>query len=96
MPSTPAAGNAVADPQVGAWAPGTRAAAAMNSSRSPRQAKALFLRHAAAVRGGAYHLRRVVEAVFGVLRASYYDPLFERPDLAEDDYYRFRNLPRSY
>lgn len=27
-------------------------------------------------------------------RASYYDPLFERPDLIEDDYYRLRNQPR--
>ena len=28
-------------------------------------------------------------------RARYYDPLFERPDLIEDDYYRFRNQPRD-
>ena len=28
-------------------------------------------------------------------RASYYDPLFERPDLIEDDYYRLRNQPRG-
>ena len=40
-------------------------------------------------------LRRVV----GLLRrvpktgASYYDQLFERPDLIEDDYYRLRNQP---
>ena len=27
--------------------------------------------------------------------ACRYDPLFERPDLVEDDYYRFRNLSRS-
>jgi hypothetical protein len=27
---------------------------------------------------------------------SYYDPLFERPDLLEDDYYRFRNQPRGW
>jgi hypothetical protein len=24
---------------------------------------------------------------------SYYDPLFSRPDLVENDYYRFRNRP---
>ena len=42
-------------------------------------------------------LRRIV----GLLRrvpetsASYYDPLFERPDLIEGDYYRLRNQPRS-
>jgi hypothetical protein len=27
--------------------------------------------------------------------ASYYDPLFARPDLVEDDYRRLRNQPRS-
>jgi len=42
-------------------------------------------------------LRRVA----GLLRqvpttgGSYYDPLFERPDLVEDDCYRFRNQPHS-
>jgi len=25
--------------------------------------------------------------------AGRYDPLFEQPDLVEDDYYRFRNQP---
>jgi len=28
-------------------------------------------------------------------RTSYYDPLFERPDLIEDDYHRLRNQPCS-
>ena len=28
-------------------------------------------------------------------RASYYDPLFGRPDLIENDYYRLRNQPRD-
>ena len=27
--------------------------------------------------------------------ASYHDPLFRRPDLVEDDYYRFRHQPRG-
>jgi hypothetical protein len=27
--------------------------------------------------------------------ASWHDPLFERPDLIEDDYYRLRNQPRG-
>src|SRR5262245_39715200 len=26
---------------------------------------------------------------------DYHDPLFERPDLVEDDYYRFRHYPRG-
>jgi hypothetical protein len=39
--------------------------------------------------------------VVGLLRrvpktgACYYDPLFERPDLIEDDYYRLRNQPHG-
>jgi hypothetical protein len=43
------------------------------------------------------HLRRAA----GLLRrvpktgVSYYDPLFERPDLIEDDYCRLRNQPRG-
>jgi hypothetical protein len=42
-------------------------------------------------------LRRVVGLVRKASRtcASYYDPLFERPDLVEDDYYRLRNQPRD-
>ena len=30
-----------------------------------------------------------------VLRTGYHDPLFERPDLIEDDYYRFLHQPRG-
>jgi len=40
--------------------------------------------------GASGLLRRMLKA-----RASYYDPLFERPDLIEDDYYRLRNQPRG-
>jgi len=29
------------------------------------------------------------------MRDGYYDPLLWRPDLIEDDYYRFRNQPRD-
>jgi len=49
----------------------------------------------AEVRGD--RLRRLV----GLLRrvpktgADRHDPLFERPDLVEDDYYRFRNQPHG-
>jgi hypothetical protein len=28
-------------------------------------------------------------------RAEIYDPIFQRPDLVEDDYYRLRNQPRG-
>jgi len=30
-----------------------------------------------------------------VLKTSYHDSLFERPDLIENDYYRFLNQPRD-
>ena len=39
--------------------------------------------------------RRVAGLVTRVLRTSYQDALFERPDLIEDDYYRLRNQPRD-
>jgi hypothetical protein len=39
---------------------------------------------------------RIAGVLVPVLRSSYYlDPLFERPDLVEDDYYRFLNQPRG-
>ena len=42
-------------------------------------------------------LPRVVGVLQRLLKAggSYRDPLFERPELVEDDYYRFRNQPRG-
>jgi hypothetical protein len=45
----------------------------------------------------ADRLRRIVSLLRRVhkTRARYYDPLFERPDLIEDDYYRLRNHPRG-
>ena len=44
---------------------------------------------------------RRLPRIAGLLRpmpktsASDYDPVFERPDLIEDDYYRLRNQPRG-
>jgi hypothetical protein len=40
-------------------------------------------------------LRRVTGAVRRALEAHRYDSAFERPDLIEDDYFRFRNQPRD-
>jgi hypothetical protein len=37
---------------------------------------------------------RIAGLLAPMLRSSYLDPLFERPDLIEDDYYRFLNQPR--
>jgi hypothetical protein len=49
----------------------------------------------AQIRGG--RLQRVAGLLRQVpkTRGSYHDPLFERPDLIEDDYYRLRNQPRG-
>ena len=41
-------------------------------------------------------LRRAAGAMRRVLETSYRDPLFERPDLIENDYYRFRNQPSGW
>jgi hypothetical protein len=38
---------------------------------------------------------RITRLLGPVLRSSYLDPLFERPDRVEDDYYRFLNQPRG-
>jgi hypothetical protein len=43
-------------------------------------------------------LTRCLQRTTGLLMRlarGYYDPLLERPDLIEDDYYRFRNQPRD-
>lgn len=39
--------------------------------------------------------RRVAGLLTPVFRTHYRDPLFERPDVIEDDYYRFRHQPRD-
>ena len=40
--------------------------------------------------------RRQVGRLLRLLGAFYHDPLFERPDLIEDDYYRLINRPRGW
>jgi len=108
MPPTPLAGNTVTSDQAGApgtRAPapvtpghGPRKARPLLPRRAPsaRPASACSDRTGntgAEVRGD--RLRRLA----GLLRrvpktgAARYDPLFERPELVEDDYYRFRNQP---
>ena len=39
--------------------------------------------------------RRVAGFLTPVFRTHYRDPLFERPDLIEDDYHRFLHQPRD-
>jgi hypothetical protein len=63
---------------------------------APRQVSAPAATHEAMA-----PLTRRLQRIAGLLmrlsgtRASYYYPLFGRPDLIEDDYYRFRNQPRD-
>jgi hypothetical protein len=108
MPPAPLAGNAVTSDQAGApdtRAPapvtpghGPRKARPLlpRRAQTARPAGACPDRTGSAraeVRGD--RLRRLA----GLLRrvpktgAGRYDPLFEQPDLVEDDYYRFRNQP---
>ncbi len=78
-PVTPAIG-VVADIREQAEVPfsGTPAPAEDGHSPRKRNARAFLARRRA---------RRVERA------GSYYDPLFGRPDLVEDDYYRFLHHP---
>lgn len=46
-------------------------------------------------RQGRYGRGRVAGFFARMVATSYLDPLFERPDLIEDDYYRLRNQPRA-
>ena len=83
MPPAPLAVDAVTGTRDLAGAPGTCTPAPVAPSHGPRTAP---------------RARRLI----GLLRraaktgGSYYDPLFARPDLVEDDYYRFRHQARGW
>ena len=70
-------------PQAGCDAPQQAPAPAASPEASAR----------AELRG--HRLRRITSLLprLARARASYYDPLFERPDLIEDDYYRLWHQP---
>ena len=76
----PLAGNAARH------APATRPATARSDGTGSARAE---------TRGG--RLRRIDGLLWRAprTRPSYSDPLFERPDLIEDDYYRLRKQPRG-
>jgi hypothetical protein len=95
MPSAPHAAQPVTGTPQEAVAPDT-GASAPTPGRAPNNAKARQLRPTAPDILCGNHLRRVVNGLRHVLKASYYDPKFQRPDMVEDDYYRFRNQPREY
>jgi hypothetical protein len=42
-----------------------------------------------------FTFRRIAELVRHMLETSNYDTSFQRPDVIEDDYFRFRHQPRD-
>jgi len=90
MPLVQAAGRAATDTRDQAGAPDTSARAAATPGSGPRKADPR-------TDSRRDSLPRVVGLLQRLLTAggSYHDPLFERPDLVEDDYYRFRSQPRG-
>jgi hypothetical protein len=79
-----------------ARSPLARRAARRTQTALPATARSARTESARAeIRGD--RLRRVADLLRRVPKtgASYYDPLFERPDLIEDDYYRLRNQPHG-
>ena len=90
MPSAPPTVNAIPKRRDKAEAQRTCAPDVTPGSR-PRQAKA---RNTAAIARGN-RLRRAADVIWRVVKLSYCNPLLERPDLVEDDYYRLRNQPRG-
>jgi hypothetical protein len=78
MPSTAPAVSVVADTREQAEVPISSTPPGVRDGRRTRKHKArAFL---------TWRRVRRVERT-----SSYYDPLFDRPDLVENDYYRFRN-----
>ena len=88
MPHAQPAASTVTGIRAQAGPPDTRAPAPVTPGRGPRKARSPLARRAA--RRVAGLLRRAPKT-----GASYCDPLFERPDLIEDDYYRLRNQPHG-
>jgi hypothetical protein len=80
MPPTTRAISVVADISEHAEVPSSSTPALLEDGHCPRKRNArAFLN-----RRRARRMERT---------SSYYDPLFGRPDLVENDYYRFRNHP---
>lgn len=82
MPSVPSVLSTTSDTRDYASAPDTSAPAAAERPNVPAKTRDPIVRRM------ANRLRRALET-------SYYDRSFDRPDLIEDDYFRFRNQPRD-
>ena len=82
MPSVPSVLSTTSDTRDDASAPDTSAPAAAERPNLPAKTRDPIVRRM------ANRLRRARET-------SYYDRSFDRPDLIEDDYFRFRHQPRD-
>jgi hypothetical protein len=95
MPSAPLAVQPVTVIEEEAVAPETRAVASATPGRRPGRAETRLIRRAAAAMIRGTWLRRAINGMGRAFKTSYYDPKFQRPDVVEDDYYRFRHQPRG-
>jgi hypothetical protein len=82
MPSVPSVLSTTSDTRDYASPPDTSAPAAAERPNVPAKTRDPIVRRM------ANRLRRALET-------SYYYRSFDRPDLIEDDYFRFRNQPRD-
>jgi hypothetical protein len=82
MPSAALPADTAVDRRVEAIAPTTPAGSAGTA--------------AAAATACRKHLRYAADVIRNMFWARSYDSFIERPDIVEDDYYRFLNQPRGY
>jgi hypothetical protein len=94
MPFAPLAVQSVATTEE-AVASGTLAPASATPGRCPGNGRTRLIRRAAKAITHGTRPRRAINGIGRVFRTGYYDPKFQRPDVVEDDYYRFRHQPRG-
>jgi hypothetical protein len=85
----PAACKETVTPDTGSTAPTTPGQRASNAA-------ALSPCHTAVARSRRSHLRHAITSLRQVFTTRHYGSKFHRPEVIEDDYYRFRNQPRGY
>ena len=97
MPSAPLAVQPATPSRQAAAAPDSRGAAPPTPDHCAGHATAAFPPHrTGAAPTSGVHLRHAITSLRQVFKTSYHDPKFHRPDVIEDDYYRFRNQPSGY
>ena len=96
MACAPLAVQPVTATQEVAVAIDTRGPAPVTPGQDPSNAAVRLLRRAAAAVTRGNHLRHAINRTRQLFMTSYHDPKFQRPDVVEDDYFRFRHQPREY